>query len=69
MAALNATRPLSLREGQRWRILGNVILKRTNVCNAREVKTDWEQLYSKRFHNLYSSLNIYYYSVQIKKKE
>jgi hypothetical protein len=69
MTVLNKTWPPSLREDQRWRILGNVILKRTTVCNVTEVKTDWKQLYSKRFHNLYSSLNIYYYNVQIKKKE
>ena len=41
-----------------------------NKCsNATEVMTDWEQLYNKRFHNLHSLLNIYYYNVQIKKKE
>lgn len=41
-----------------------------NTCsNATEVMTDWEQLYNKRFHNLHSLLNIYYYNVQIKKKE
>jgi hypothetical protein len=40
MTVLNETWPLSLREGQRWRILGNVILKRKTVCNATEVMTN-----------------------------
>jgi len=39
MTVLNETWPPSHREGQRWRILKNVILKRTNVCNATETMT------------------------------